>query len=49
MAATRDNGAMTDLAIPAVGAAGYTGANAKYCIPNSGDLFAPGMGARRGE
>jgi cytochrome c peroxidase len=34
--------------LPAVGAAGYAGANAKYCIPNAGDLFAPGMDARRG-
>jgi cytochrome c peroxidase len=35
--------------LPAVGAAGYGGAKARYCIPNAGDLFAPGMGARRGE
>ncbi|MBX3154816.1 MAG: hypothetical protein KF773_02365 [Deltaproteobacteria bacterium] len=35
--------------LPAVGAGGYSGQKAKYCIPNAGDLFAPGMGARRGE
>lgn len=35
--------------LPAVGATGYAGRNARYCIPNAGDLFAPGMGARRGE
>jgi len=35
--------------LPAVGAAGYRGARARFCIPNSGDLFAPGMDARRGE
>jgi hypothetical protein len=35
--------------LPAVGAGGYRGAKARYCIPNAGDLFAPGMGARRGE
>lgn len=33
--------------LPAVGAAGYRGAQARYCLPNAGDLFAPGMGARR--
>ena len=36
--------------LPAVGANGYAGgANARFCIANAGDLFAPGMGARRGE
>ncbi|MBS1120275.1 MAG: Methylamine utilization protein mauG [Deltaproteobacteria bacterium] len=35
--------------LPKVGASGYAGANARFCIPNSGDLFAPGMGARRGD
>jgi cytochrome c peroxidase len=35
--------------LPQVGAGGYAGANARFCIPNAGDLFAPGMGARRGE
>jgi hypothetical protein len=33
--------------LPAVGAAGYAAASG-YCIPNSGDLFAPGMQARTG-
>ncbi|NVB80070.1 MAG: hypothetical protein HOV81_16875 [Kofleriaceae bacterium] len=33
--------------LPAVGAGGYQGAKAKYCLPNAGDLFAPGMDARR--
>ena len=32
---------------PAVGAAGYK-PKSGYCIPNSGDLFAPGMQAREG-
>jgi cytochrome c peroxidase len=35
--------------LPAVGAAGYTGSRARYCLPNAGNLFAPGMGARRGD
>ena len=34
-------------ALPAVGAAGYA-TTSGYCIPNSGDLFAPGMQARSG-
>jgi hypothetical protein len=34
-------------ALPAVGAAGYT-PKLGYCIPNAGDLFAPGMQARSG-
>ncbi len=33
--------------LPAVGAAGYS-TTSGYCIPNSGDLFAPGMQARSG-
>jgi hypothetical protein len=33
--------------LPAVGAEGYA-PNSGYCIPNSGDLFAPGMQARSG-
>jgi len=33
--------------LPAVGAAGYA-SNSGYCIPNAGDLFAPGMQARSG-
>lgn len=33
--------------LPAVGAAGYTAASG-YCIPNAGNLFAPGMQARSG-
>ena len=33
--------------LPAVGAAGYSPASG-YCIPNAGDLFAPGMQARSG-
>ena len=32
---------------PAVGASGYS-ASSGYCIPNAGDLFAPGMQARSG-
>jgi len=32
---------------PAVGAAGYSHSNS-YCIPNAGDLFAPGMQSRSG-
>jgi hypothetical protein len=35
--------------LPAVGAAGYRGEQARYCIPNSGNLFDPAMGPRRGE
>ncbi|HEY5927935.1 MAG TPA: cytochrome c peroxidase [Kofleriaceae bacterium] len=35
------------LELPAVGAAGYQGPNARFCLPNAGDLFAPGMEARR--
>jgi hypothetical protein len=34
-------------ALPAVSAAGYT-PKSGYCIPNAGDLFAPGMQARSG-
>lgn len=33
--------------LPAVGASGYK-AKSGFCIPNSGDLFAPGMQARSG-
>ncbi len=33
--------------LPAVGAGGYSPASG-YCIPNAGDLFAPGMQARAG-
>jgi len=33
--------------LPAVGASGYS-TTSGYCIPNSGDLFAPGMQARSG-
>jgi cytochrome c peroxidase len=33
--------------LPAVGSAGYPKANS-YCIPNAGDLFAPGMQSRSG-
>lgn len=33
--------------LPAVGAAGYA-TTSGYCIPNAGDLFAPGMQARSG-
>lgn len=36
--------------LPAVGADGYAGGpNARFCIPNAGDLFDPRMGPRRGE
>lgn len=35
-------------ALPAVGKAGYDPTKPGYCIPNSGDLFAPGMQARSG-
>lgn len=35
-------------ALPAVGKAGYDPTKPGYCIPNSGDLFAPGMQARAG-
>ncbi len=34
--------------LPAVGANGYTPSSG-YCIPNAGDLFAPGMGGRVGD
>jgi hypothetical protein len=34
--------------LPAVGASGYDPTKPGYCIPNSGDLFAPGMQARSG-
>jgi cytochrome c peroxidase len=34
--------------LPAVGAAGYVGTKAAYCIPNAGDLFDPRMAPRRG-
>ena len=33
--------------LPAIGAGGYDPASG-YCIPNAGDLFAPGMQARAG-
>jgi len=33
--------------LPAVGAAGYAHTSS-YCVPNSGDLFAPGMQSRSG-
>jgi hypothetical protein len=33
--------------LPAVGAGGYAH-NSGYCIPNSADLFAPGMQSRSG-
>ncbi len=35
------------LELPAVGAGGYTGTRARFCVPNAGDLFAPGMQTRR--
>jgi cytochrome c peroxidase len=43
------DGKATDIAfsLPAVGASGYAPASG-FCIPNSGDLFAPGMQARSG-
>jgi cytochrome c peroxidase len=43
------DGKATDItfSFPEVGAAGYD-PNSGYCIPNSGDLFAPGMQARTG-
>jgi cytochrome c peroxidase len=43
------DGKANDIAftLPAVGAAGYAPASG-FCIPNSGDLFAPGMQARSG-
>jgi hypothetical protein len=43
------NGRADDITVdlPAVGWAGYK-ANSGYCIPNSGDLFAPGMQGRSG-
>ena len=44
----RDSGADRNFVLPAVGAAGYTGAQSKFCIPNSGDLFAAGMQNRVG-
>ena len=34
--------------LPAVGAAGYSPTSKSYCIPNAGDLFAPGMQSRSG-
>ena len=34
-------------AFPAIGRQGYS-ASSGYCIPNAGDLFAPGMQARSG-
>jgi hypothetical protein len=34
--------------LPAVGSAGYSGSSAQFCMPNAGDLFAPGMQARSG-
>jgi len=47
---TGDDGAADDITftLPAVGAGGYSGSKARYCIPNAGDLFAPGMQHRRG-
>ena len=43
------DGKATDITfkLPATGAAGYS-ATSGYCIPNAGDLFAPGMQARSG-
>jgi hypothetical protein len=43
------DGKATDISfsLPAVGAAGYAPSSG-FCIPNSGDLFAPGMQARSG-
>ena len=36
--------------LPAVGASGYAGGpNARFCMPNAGNLFASGIGPRRGE
>lgn len=47
---TNNNGRLDNIIfrLPAVGAAGYAGRQAQFCIPNSGDLFAPGMQARSG-
>jgi cytochrome c peroxidase len=46
----KNDGMLDDIifTLPAVGAAGYAGAQAQFCTPNSGDLFAPGMQARTG-
>jgi cytochrome c peroxidase len=43
------DGKATDISfsLPAVGASGYAPASG-FCVPNSGDLFAPGMQARFG-
>ena len=43
------DGKATDIkfTLPAVGAGGYS-AGSGFCIPNAGDLFAPGMQARSG-
>jgi cytochrome c peroxidase len=43
------DGRATDIAfsLPAVGGSGYAPASG-FCVPNSGDLFAPGMQARSG-
>lgn len=43
------DGKATDISfsLPAVGASGYAPASG-FCVPNSGDLFAPGMQARSG-
>jgi hypothetical protein len=43
------DGKATDIAfsLPAVGASGYAPASG-FCVPNAGDLFAPGMQARSG-
>lgn len=47
---TNNNGRLDDITfrLPAVGAAGYSGGQAQFCIPNNGDLYAPGMQARSG-
>jgi cytochrome c peroxidase len=46
---TNHDGRADDItfSLPEVGAAGYA-ASSGYCIPNAGDLFAPGMQARSG-
>jgi hypothetical protein len=43
------DGKATDITfkLPAAGAAGYS-TTSGYCIPNAGDLFAPGMQSRSG-
>jgi len=46
---SNNDGKADDLSfvLPAVGAAGYS-SDSGYCIPNAGDLFAPGMQSRSG-